>query len=160
MTTQDRNPLVRLMNSGRSGLLNIYFTAGYPGLNDTSTVLETLQESGADMIEIGMPFSDPLADGPTIQKSNMEALSNGMSIQVLFDQLSKIEFTVPVILMGYLNPVLSYGLDAFCSTAAEIGVSGLILPDLPTDLYAMKYEAQFNEYDLCNISLITPHTSH
>lgn len=153
-----RNRLTELMDSGRKELINIYFTAGYPNLNDTETIIDTLQSAGVDMIEVGMPFSDPLADGPTIQKSNMQALDNGMTIELLFRQLEQIEIRVPVILMGYLNPVLQYGISEFCTRASQIGVSGLILPDLPADLYELKYRNIFEAHNLCNICLVTPQT--
>ena len=153
------NPLTDLMAVASDNLLNIYFTAGYPKLNSTGAVLSALQDAGVDMIEIGMPFSDPLADGPTIQQSNMTALANGMNIELMFRQLEHVEFRVPIILMGYLNPVLQFGLERFCERASSTGVSGLILPDLPADLYELKYKDTFQKFNLCNICLVTPQTS-
>ncbi|SFU62822.1 tryptophan synthase, alpha chain [Pustulibacterium marinum] len=142
-------------------LLSIYFTAGYPNLNDTVTIIENLEKSGVDMIEIGLPFSDPLADGPTIQASSTQALKNGMTTEILFQQLKDIRKTVsiPLIIMGYFNPILQYGVEAFCEKCAEIGIDGLIIPDLPVDVYHEEYEALFNQYNLINTFLITPQTS-
>ena len=142
-------------------LLSIYFTAGYPDLEDTVPILEALEESGVDMVEIGLPFSDPLADGPTIQSSSTQALQNGMSTALLFEQLKDIRKTVsiPLILMGYFNPVLQYGVEAFCAKCQEIGIDGLILPDLPLVEYNTYYKHIFEKHDLKVIFLITPQTS-
>ncbi len=142
-------------------LLSIYFTAGYPALNDTVKIIQQLEDNGVDMIEIGLPFSDPLADGPTIQASSTKALKNGMSTELLFDQLKDIRksVSIPLIIMGYFNPILQYGVEAFCKKCREIGIDGLILPDLPLDVYQDQYEAIFKKYDLKNIFLITPQTS-
>ncbi|NER18421.1 tryptophan synthase subunit alpha [Spongiivirga citrea] len=142
-------------------LLSIYFTAGYPELNDTVTVIEKLQENGVDMIEIGLPFSDPLADGPTIQASSTEALHNGMTTDVLFNQIKDIRKTVdiPLIVMGYFNPMFQYGVEKFCAKCAEIGIDGIIMPDLPLAEYQEEYKAIFKKYNLSNIFLITPQTS-
>jgi len=142
-------------------LLSIYFTAGYPQLNDTVSVIENLEKSGVDMIEIGLPFSDPLADGPTIQASSTTALNNGMTSEVLFNQLKDIRKTVsiPLIIMGYFNPIMQYGIEKFCKKCAEIGIDGLILPDLPVKEYTEKYKAIFEKYGLINVFLITPQTS-
>jgi tryptophan synthase alpha chain len=142
-------------------LLSIYFTAGYPKINDTVTVLKELQTSGVDMVEIGMPFSDPLADGPTIQNSGSKALKNGMTTNLLFEQLKDIrkEIDIPLILMGYLNPILQYGMTAFCKKCKEIGIDGLIIPDLPVAEYHEKYQSIFEANNLINIFLITPQTS-
>ncbi|QWX84404.1 tryptophan synthase subunit alpha [Cellulophaga sp. HaHaR_3_176] len=142
-------------------LLSIYFTAGYPSINDTVKVIQDLEASGIDMIEIGLPFSDPLADGPTIQNSSTIALKNGMTTNLLFEQLKDIRksVSIPLILMGYFNPMLQYGVEAFCEKCAEIGIDGLIMPDLPLDVYQDEYEAIFKKYDLKNIFLITPQTS-
>ena len=117
-------------------LVSIYFTAGYPELNDTVNIIQELENNGVDMIEIGLPFSDPLADGPTIQESSTAALKNGMTTQILFEQLKDIRKTVsiPLIVMGYFNPMLQYGVEAFCKKCEEIGIDGLIMPDLPLDL--------------------------
>ena len=142
-------------------LLSIYFTAGYPNLNDTATIIENLEKSGVDMIEIGLPFSDPLADGPTIQASSTEALKNGMTTEVLFKQLKDVRKTVsiPLIIMGYFNPMLQYGVEAFCEKCQEIGIDGLIIPDLPVDVYNNQYKSTFEKYGLINVFLITPQTS-
>jgi tryptophan synthase alpha chain len=142
-------------------LLSIYFTAGYPAINDTVTILEQLQESGVDLVEIGLPFSDPLADGPTIQASSTAALNNGMTTQLLFDQLKGIRKTIhiPLIIMGYFNPMLQYGVEKFCAACAEIGIDGLIMPDLPLAEYEAEYKAIFEKYGLLNVFLITPQTS-
>lgn len=147
------------------GLLNVYFTAGFPELNDTVSVLRSLQSAGVDLVEIGMPYSDPVADGETIQQSNMKALENGMTLRTLFDQLKGCRseqeaepITVPILLMGYINPVLQFGVEEFCRACNEVGVDGVILPDLPLDLYLAEYESIFREHGLLNIFLITPQT--
>ncbi len=142
-------------------LLSIYFTAGYPNLEDTTTIIERLEESGVDMLEIGLPFSDPLADGPTIQASSTEALKNGMTSELLFEQLKDIRKTVsiPLIIMGYFNPILQYGVEAFCEKCKAVGIDGLIIPDLPVDVYNETYKATFEKYGLINVLLITPQTS-
>ncbi|TDT39595.1 tryptophan synthase alpha chain [Maribacter spongiicola] len=142
-------------------LLSIYFTAGYPALNDTVQIIQDLEKNGVDMIEIGLPFSDPLADGPTIQESSTAALKNGMTTELLFNQLKDIRKTVsiPLIIMGYFNPMLQYGVEAFCKKCQEIGIDGLIMPDLPLDVYQEDYEATFKKYGLINVFLITPQTS-
>ncbi|WP_203257837.1 tryptophan synthase subunit alpha [Hyunsoonleella ulvae] len=142
-------------------LLSIYFTAGYPNLNDTVGIIQDLEKNGVDMIEIGLPFSDPLADGPTIQDSSTAALKNGMTTEVLFKQLEGIRETVsiPLIIMGYFNPMFQYGVEAFCKKCQELGIDGLIIPDLPVDVYHEKYQAIFEKYGLINVFLITPQTS-
>ncbi len=142
-------------------LLSIYFTAGYPKLDDTVQIIQDLEKNGVDLIEIGLPFSDPLADGPTIQDSSTKALNNGMTTELLFKQLKDIRKTVsiPLIIMGYFNPVYQFGVEAFCKRCQEIGIDGLILPDLPLDVYQEEYEAIFQKYGLINVFLITPQTS-
>lgn len=142
-------------------LLSIYFTAGYPALNDTVQIIQDLERNGIDMIEIGLPFSDPLADGPTIQESSTAALKNGMQTGLLFEQLKNIRKTVsiPLVIMGYFNPMLQYGVEAFCEKCQEIGIDGIIMPDLPLDVYQADYEVIFKKYGLINIFLITPQTS-
>jgi len=142
-------------------VLNVYCTAGYPQLNSTLTVMQALQQYGADLIELGMPYSDPLADGQVIQQSSSVALQNGMSIKVLFEQLKDCRKTIhiPIILMGYMNPILQYGFEAFCKKAAEVGVDGLILPDLPEYEFENMYGAVIKKYQLDFIFLITPETS-
>ncbi|MEM7185888.1 MAG: tryptophan synthase subunit alpha [Bacteroidota bacterium] len=141
-------------------VLSIYFTAGYPEVSDTVPVIHSLVEQGVDMIEIGLPFSDPLADGPTIQQSSDRALKNGMSTQLLFEQLAGIRDSVdiPLIIMGYFNPVLQYGVEEFCAKCKEIGIDGLILPDLPLEAYERDYRTIFESYGLVNVFLITPQT--
>jgi len=142
-------------------LLSIYFTAGYPNIDDTVSIVQNLEQSGVDMIEIGLPFSDPLADGPTIQASSTAALKNGMTTEKLFDQLKDIRksVSIPLIIMGYFNPVLQYDVEAFCKKCQDIGIDGLILPDLPADVYDEEYKATFEKYGLINVFLITPQTS-
>jgi len=142
-------------------LLSIYFTAGYPALNDTVQIIQDLEKNGVDMIEIGLPFSDPLADGPTIQESSTVALKNGMTTEILFEQLEDIRSSVsiPLIIMGYFNPMLQYGVEAFCKKCQEIGIDGLILPDLPLDVFQEDYEGIFKKYGLLKVFLITPQTS-
>ena len=146
---------------GDKKLLSIYFTAGYPNLEDTVPIIHELEEAGVDMIEIGLPFSDPLADGPTIQESSTAALKNGMTTEKLFEQLTGIRKTVsvPLIIMGYFNPVLQYGVEAFCAKCQEIGIDGLILPDLPFDVYEEEYRGLFEKHGLNMTFLITPQTS-
>ncbi len=154
---------------GRRGILNVYCTAGYPLLNSTIEVMKSLQENGADMIELGMPYSDPLADGPVIQHSGSIALSNGMTIKKLFEQLKNFRKSpppaggdlggLPVILMGYMNPVLQYGFEKFCADAAAVGIDGLILPDLPEYEFETEYGDIIKKYGLDFIFLVTPETS-
>ena len=141
-------------------LLSIYFSAGHPELEDTLPILVALQDSGVDMVEIGLPFSDPLADGPTIQKSSTSALRNGMTTEKLFDQLENIRdnIHIPLVLMGYLNPIMQYGIERFCQKCQSIGIDGLIVPDLPIDLYHEYYKEVFDKYNLYSMFLITPQT--
>lgn len=141
-------------------LISIYFTAGFPNLDDTVPIIKALEKSGVDMIEIGMPFSDPLADGPTIQDSSTQALKNGMHTQKLFDQIKSIrnEVSIPLIIMGYFNPIFQYGVEAFCKSCKKVGIDGLIIPDLPVDVYHKNYKSIFESYGLKNILLITPQT--
>lgn len=141
--------------------LNIYFTAGIPHLEDTAEIIKLIQNSGADMMEIGMPYSDPVADGPVIQKAHELALQNGMTIEKLFSQLKSVqnEIKIPVILMGYINPVLSFGFENFCKECSESGVSGLIIPDLPPIEFEKNYREILNKYGLNFTFLITPETS-
>lgn len=149
------------LGAGGHGLLNVYCTAGYPQLDSTLKVMKALQDNGADLIELGMPYSDPLADGPVIQHSSSIALANGMTIKTLFEQLkdSRKEINVPVILMGYMNPVLQYGFEKFCADAASVGIDGLILPDLPEYEFETEYGAIIKKYGLDFIFLVTPETS-
>lgn len=155
------NRIKLLFEEKKKDILSIYFTAGYPALNDTANIISTLEKSGVDLIEIGMPFSDPVADGPVIQRSSEIALDNGMSIQLLFEQLKGIRKSVkiPLILMGYINPVLQFGLERFCQTCNEVGIDGLILPDLPMQTYLDEYKSIFEKYGIYNIFLVTPQSS-
>ena len=141
--------------------LNIYFTAGIPQLEDTVDIIKLIQNSGADMMEIGMPYSDPVADGPVIQKAHELALINGMTIEKLFSQLKSIknEIKIPVILMGYINPVLSFGFEKFCAECSESGVSGLIIPDLPPIEFEKNYQKILEKNNLNFTFLVTPETS-
>ena len=151
----------KLQEDSGEKLLSIYFTAGYPNLNDTATIIQDLEKNGVGMLEIGLPFSDPLADGPTIQASSTQALKNGMTSNILFDQLKDIRKTVniPLVIMGYFNPILQYGVEEFCKKCAEVGIDGLIIPDLPVDVYNDQYKTIFEQYGILNMFLITPQTS-
>jgi tryptophan synthase alpha chain len=151
----------KLKENSSKKLLSIYFTAGYPQPEDTVTILKELQSSGVDMVEIGLPFSDPLADGPVIQRSSEIALENGMTTTKLFDQLENIRETmdIPLLIMGYFNPILQYGVEKFCRKCSEIGIDGLIIPDLPLEEYQLHYKEIFQQYDLLPVFLITPQTS-
>ena len=146
---------------GDRKLLSLYFCAGCPTLDGTADVILTMQRRGIDFIEVGIPFSDPLADGPVIQTAATRALKNGISLQLILDQLKAVkdQVSVPLILMGYLNPILHYGIEHFCQAAAEAGVSGLIIPDLPFDDYLSTVRPAADRYDLRVIMLITPETS-
>ena len=150
-----------LFDYKKGNVLNVYCTAGFPELNSTLEVMQALQENGADLIELGMPYSDPLADGEVIQKSSSRALHNGMNLQVLFSQLKSMrpQITVPVILMGYMNPVLQYGFEKFCTDAAAAGVDGLILPDLPEYEFEKEYGKIIHSHGLDFIFLVTPETT-
>ncbi|MGY6559214.1 MAG: tryptophan synthase subunit alpha [Nitritalea sp.] len=155
------NRLKRLFEHKQERVLSIYFTAGFPAKDDTLTVMRALEQAGADIIEIGMPYSDPIADGPTIQESNLQALANGMDMETLFEQLEEMRKTVslPVVLMGYLNPIMQYGEERFCARCQALGIDGLIIPDLPIALYLEQYQALFTRYGLSNTFLISPQTS-
>jgi tryptophan synthase alpha chain len=155
------NRIDKLFHEKKSNILTIYYTAGFPQKDATVPILETLAQNGVDLVEIGMPFSDPLADGETIQRSSEIALKNGMTIQVLFEQLQNIrqKVQIPLVLMGYLNPVLQFGVENFCKKCAEVGIDGLILPDLPLQEYEQEYKDLFEKYNLYPIFLITPQTS-
>jgi len=145
----------------KKDILSIYYTAGYPNLGDTVAIAEELERSGADLLEIGFPYSDPVADGPVIQASSKQALDNGMDLKLLFAQLKDLRKTVriPVLLMGYVNPMLQFGVENFCKACAEVGVDGCIVPDLPMVEYEELYAPVFAKYDLSNIFLVTPQTS-
>ncbi len=153
--------LKELFVSKKSKVLNVYCTAGFPELNSTVKIMQALETNGANIIELGMPYSDPLADGPVIQASGNIALANGMTIKVLFDQLKDLRktVTIPVILMGYMNPVIQYGFEKFCSEAATVGVDGLILPDLPEHEFEIEFGAIIKKNGLDFIFLVTPETS-
>lgn len=155
------NRITSLFEKKNKRILSIYFTAGYPNLGDTLSILDSLQENGIDMAEIGIPFSDPMADGPVIQHSADVALRNGMSLRFLFSQLKDVRKTIriPLILMGYLNPIMQYGFDRFCRDCAATGVDGVIIPDLPFADYKADYKAVADQYNLKMIMLITPETS-
>lgn len=154
------NRIQQLFEKKKDHIITVYCTAGFPSLGDTLTVVEELEKAGADIVEIGMPFSDPLADGPVIQKSSEQALRNGMSMQVLFDQLKDLrkKVTIPVVVMGYLNPVYHYGIENFARSCSETGIDGMILPDLPAEEYQKQFRSLFDQYGLTNIFLITPQT--
>ena len=153
--------LSSLFNKKNARVLNVYCTAGFPKLNSTLEVMESLQANGADIIEVGMPYSDPLADGEVIQSSSLVALENGMTLEILFEQLAEMRKTihVPVILMGYMNPILQYGFERFCAAAKSVGVDGLILPDLPLYEFEHIYGATIKANELDFIFLVTPETS-
>ena len=146
----------------KENLLSIYFTAGFPRIDDTVKIIKELDKSQVDIIEIGLPFSDPLADGPTIQKSSEKALSNGMTTNLLFDQLKDLRkiSDIPVVIMGYFNPILQYGIEKFCSNCKDVGIDGLIIPDLPADIFKKNYKIIFEKYKLNMMFLITPQTSN
>jgi tryptophan synthase alpha chain len=155
------NRIKDLFKRKDKGILSIYFTAGFPELNSSMEILKQLEENGVDMVELGMPFSDPLADGPVIQYSSEVALQNGMNMDLLFEQTKEFrkQISIPVILMGYLNPLLQYGVEKFLHRAAENGFDGLIIPDLPIREYELHYKQLFEKYNLKNIFLITPNTT-
>jgi len=148
-------------NKGDKRILSIYYTAGYPTLDSTLAIAEALEKSGADFLEIGFPYSDPVADGPAIQHSSEVALRNGMTLPVLFDQLAQLRkhVHIPVLLMGYVNPVLQYGVERFCQACKAVGVDGVIVPDLPMYEYEDRYHDVFEANGLSNIFLVTPQTS-
>ncbi len=155
------NRIDRLFAEKTREVLSVYMTAGYPRLGDTCEILHSLQEQGADMVEIGIPFSDPLADGPVIQHSSQVALANGMNLELLFSQLEAIREVVhiPLVLMGYLNPVMQFGMERFLKAASETGIDGVIIPDLPPDEYESDYKPLFDRYGIHHTLLVTPHTS-
>jgi len=155
------NRLDKLLATKKKDVLNIYCTAGYPTLHSTVEVITALQNNGADIIELGMPYSDPLADGEVIQSSSTVALQNGMTIETLFEQLKDIRSTIhlPIILMGYMNPVLQFGIEKFCTAAKAVGIDGVILPDLPMYEFETMYKTLFEKNDLDFIFLVTPETS-
>lgn len=155
------NKLQQLFQHKKKDLLSIYFTAGYPHLNDTLKIARALEQNGADFLEIGFPYSDPVADGPVIQQSSKVALDNGMTLALLFEQLTGLrkEVSIPVLLMGYVNVVLQYGVENFCKKCIEVGVDGCIIPDLPMYEYEESYQPIFEKYGISNIFLVTPQTT-
>lgn len=155
------NRLQTLFQNKQQNILSVYFTAGYPALNDTQKILEQLQAQHIDLAEIGIPFSDPMADGVVIQQSSQTALNNGMTLKLLFDQLKDIRqsVTIPLIMMGYLNPIMQYGFEAFCQSCKETGIDGLIIPDLPFNEYLSEFKPIADTYGISIVMLITPQTS-
>lgn len=155
------NRIQQLFDQKKHDILSVYFTAGYPHIDDTIEVLRALCRQGVDMIEIGVPFSDPLADGPVIQASSQQALQNGMSVSRLFEQLKDVrsEISVPLVMMGYYNPILAYGVENYCRNAATVGIDGFIVPDLPLSEYNKEMRSSVERFGLSNILLITPETS-
>lgn len=155
------NSIQKIFQEKDRNLLSIYFTCGYPELNDTNTVIKALEKNNVDFIEVGLPYSDPLADGPTIQDSSQQALKNGINLDIVFKQLMDIKATnkTPLVLMGYLNQMLKYGEDNFCQKVVACGIDTLIIPDLPMVEFENHYRALFDKYGLTNVFLITPHTS-
>ena len=155
------NRITKLFEGKKNGIKSIYFTAGYPELNNTQPVLEVLQANGIDIVEVGIPFSDPMADGPVIQNAATQSLRSGMSLKLLFEQLKNIRQTVhiPLVLMGYLNPIMQYGFECFCQSCVEVGIDGVIIPDLPFADYLSDYKDTAEKYDLKVVMLITPETS-
>lgn len=155
------NRINQLFQQKKSRVLSVYFTAGYPELEDTLPVLRALQSNGVDLVEIGVPFSDPMADGVVIQDSSHVALKNGMSIRKLFEQLTEVrkEIQIPLVMMGYLNPIMQFGFEAFCRECSRVGVDGMIIPDLPMSDFLSEYKLIAEKYGLQFIFLITPETS-
>lgn len=155
------NSIQKLFQQKDKNLLSIYFTCGYPNLNDTTKVISKLEESDVDFIEVGLPYSDPLADGPTIQDSSQKALQNGINLDIVFEQLMTIKTTnkTPLVLMGYLNQMLKYGEDKFCQKVVDCGIDTVIIPDLPMIEFENHYQQLFDKYGITNVFLITPHTS-
>lgn len=155
------NRIDKLFKEKKNNIFSVYFTAGFPNLDDTVPIIKKLAANGADLLEVGMPFSDPLADGPVIQQSSHVALENGMSLNLLFNQLKDIrkEVDTPLVMMGYINPVLQFGMEKFCEKCAQTGIDGVILPDLPLQEYIDDYKHIFETYNLHNIFLISPQTT-
>jgi len=157
----EMNRIQKLFAEKKTGILNVFYTAGFPNLKDTVNIAQSLEQAGVDIIEIGIPFSDPIADGPVIQESNKVALENGMTLKVLLQQVKEVRANVnlPIILMGYINPIMQYGIEKFCKDSAAAGVDGVILPDMPMDVYQAEYKSMFELYKLSNTFLISPTTS-
>ena len=155
------NSIQELFQKKDKNYISIYFTCGYPKLDDTTKVILALEKSGVDFIEVGLPYSDPLADGPTIQESSQKALENGINLDIIFEQLLTIKETnkTPLVLMGYLNQLLKYGEDKFCQKVVDCGIDTVIIPDLPMVEFERHYQQLFEKYGITNVFLITPHTS-
>ncbi len=155
------NRIQKLFGEKKTNILNVFYTAGFPNLTDTVSTAEFLEQAGVDIIEIGIPFSDPIADGPVIQESNKIALDNGMTLKLLLQQVkeARTKVNLPIILMGYINPIMQYGIEKFCNDAASAGIDGVILPDMPMDIYQTEYKSIFESYKLSNTFLISPTTS-
>ena len=155
------NRIDQLFQEKEKNILSVYFTAGYPQRNDTVKVMQALEKQGVDMLEIGVPFSDPMADGPVIQASGAQALRNGMSVKTLFSQLADVRqsVSIPLVIMGYLNPIIQFGFENYCQAAVKCGIDGLIIPDLPFAEYVESYKPIADRYGLHVIMLITPETS-
>ncbi|MDR1672086.1 MAG: tryptophan synthase subunit alpha [Bacteroidales bacterium] len=155
------NRIQSLFEHKPSGILSVYFTAGFPHMDDTVTIIRELERAGVDMVEIGIPFSDPMADGPVIQQSSSVALKGGMTMEKLFGQLQDVRRNVslPLVMMGYLNPVMQYGVENFCRDCIAVGIDGVIIPDLPFDDYIRDYKPLAMRYGLSFVMLITPETS-
>ncbi len=155
------NRLQELFQKKDKNILSVYYTAGYPCIEDTISIAESLEDAGVDFLEIGFPYSDPVADGPVIQQSSQKALHDGMTLEVLFGQLRQLRarVSIPVLLMGYVNPVLQYGIERFCKDCASVGVDGTIIPDLPMQEYEELYQDIFARNNLSNVFLVTPQTS-
>jgi len=154
------NRIETLFQNKKRNIISVYFTAGYPNLNDTETIIAELEKAETDLVEIGFPFSDPVADGPVIQQSSEQALKNGMTVKLLFEQLRNIrqKVQIPLVLMGYINPVMQYGIENFCKDASDIGIDAIILPDLPVEMYLKEYQPVFQHYNMHYIPLIPPQT--
>lgn len=155
------NRINQLFQKKNNNILSIYYTAGYPNLQDTLTIAEELEKAGADMLEIGFPYSDPVADGPVIQASSKAALDHGMNLKLLFEQFKDLRkrVNIPLLLMGYVNPLLQFGVENFCKACAEVGVDGCIVPDLPMVEYEEFYKDTFKKYGISNVFLVTPQTA-
>lgn len=157
-----KNRITELFKKKSNHILSVFYTAGFPELTSTVPIAKYLSESGADIIEIGIPFSDPVADGPTIQESNKRALDNGTNLRLILDEVRNVrrqKVETPIILMGYINPVMQYGIERFLKDASDAGVDGVILPDLPVTEYEEEYRSLFEAHNLCNTFLISPTTS-
>ena len=161
ITRNNMNRIQKIFQEKKDHILSVFYTAGYPTLDSTKDIGLCLQNAGADIIEIGIPFSDPIADGPVIQESNKVALDNGMNLATLLQQVKSLRAAsdLPIVLMGYINPVMQYGVEEFCKDAASAGVDGVILPDMPMHEYLTEYKSMFDKYDLYNIFLISPTTA-